>query len=921
MLNTIQNISYNLNTYQIPFVKKTSDFFSTVGSYFFTNTSENAHKTRQIKNLSVEGSIQEQINAIRSETVYLKNIHRQESSCRLSIRKAYLLLLLLLSNSHSANAQQQTSLNIATITDFYKLDLAPELQSLLEQNKKLSTHFLSFGTGDFLSPSPLSSKDEGAHRIDILNKFRINAMVPGNHDFQFCPKALLKRIKESNFSWLAANAVYPNGKPLTGEKQALVIEVDGIKIGVFGLITTRTPNLACIDDIQFLPQVDTARSVVANLKKQGVQVFIALTHLDEVEDEDLAESVPDLNLILGGHDHEPMSLRKGKTLILKSGKDLEYLGLVNMTLQKQSSGKVQVLQSWHLLSSRGQPKDLSMEKLVKEVKVKEQILLAEPIGPSPIAFENSEALVRSEESKFGGLVADAIREYCSSDLAIMPGGTFRGEASFREGDTLTLYDLKKELPFDDLLVKFKTTGKVIKEALENSVSQAPKLAGRFLQISGLQFTYNISHPSNSRVTQILIQGKELDPDRSYEIGTVAFILEGKDNYLMFKNSEVLISPEARIDLSVVIANYIQKSSPQLLKENLLAKRIYRTGSATRALSQKANDTQGLPYELQTININLSEPLKTPSSKKNETLSSDFSHLAGLYLFNSHIPCERSYQYALKNIQIALDINFINNIADQKTITIINKIKESVKFNLLNGSYKSPDHTLISLLTSLRKELSTNQNYMHTSIERTINDYSLITTGTASASTNFEFSNLARRTSILSSTARSILSDPTPSPSIEDLIISLNDDIRMTLQNSPEAFKSPTTALAAALASLSTKSIPFIDSSYLKPLSAYFENSNGGTPAMLATAALSPTIGSVSLSDIPPYTSDLDIDIAREALQNNERTRKVQTIAEALAPPPIGSTSSSIGIRAPLLKITAEMLLNKPITAPNRYTRM
>ena len=81
-------------------------------------------------------------------------------------------------------------------------------------------------------------------------------------------------------------------------------------------------------------------------------------------------------------------------------------------------------------------------------------------------------------------------------IALQNGGGIR--ASIDEGD-ITLGEILTVLPYGNTLATMELTGAQIIEALEHSVSQAPKESGGFLHVSGMKYTYDSSKPAGSRV--------------------------------------------------------------------------------------------------------------------------------------------------------------------------------------------------------------------------------------------------------------------------------------------------------------------------------------------------------------------------------------------------------------------------------------
>ena len=115
-------------------------------------------------------------------------------------------------------------------------------------------------------------------------------------------------------------------------------------------------------------------------------------------------------------------------------------------------------------------------------------------------------------------------------MALINGGQIRGSL---DAGPVTLGEVLSVLPFDSSLVTLQVTGEVLRQALENSVSQWPDHDGRFLQVSGLRVTFDMTAPVGFRVKEVLVGDGPLDLSRTYTIGTDSFLAEGGDGYSMF----------------------------------------------------------------------------------------------------------------------------------------------------------------------------------------------------------------------------------------------------------------------------------------------------------------------------------------------------------------------------------------------------
>jgi 5'-nucleotidase / UDP-sugar diphosphatase len=137
--------------------------------------------------------------------------------------------------------------------------------------------------------------------------------------------------------------------------------------------------------------------------------------------------------------------------------------------------------------------------------------LGQVVGVAEVELDTRRAKVRSEETSFGALVADALRSATGGDLALTNGGGIRGDRTYPIGTKLTRKDILTELPFGNVTVLTAITGSDLLAALENGVSQVEDGAGRFPQVSGMSFNYDAGRPPGSRVVEVTVGGAPLDP--------------------------------------------------------------------------------------------------------------------------------------------------------------------------------------------------------------------------------------------------------------------------------------------------------------------------------------------------------------------------------------------------------------------------
>ena len=138
------------------------------------------------------------------------------------------------------------------------------------------------------------------------------------------------------------------------------------------------------------------------------------------------------------------------------------------------------------------------------------------VGTTTVELDSRRDIVRTTESNFGNLIADAIRAGVGADVAIANGGGIRGDRTYDAGTVLTRKDVLTELPFGNVTVLIELSGADLLAALENGVSQVEDKAGRFPQVSGMTYSYDGSKPSGGRIAEVKVGDAALDPGATYK---------------------------------------------------------------------------------------------------------------------------------------------------------------------------------------------------------------------------------------------------------------------------------------------------------------------------------------------------------------------------------------------------------------------
>jgi 2',3'-cyclic-nucleotide 2'-phosphodiesterase (5'-nucleotidase family) len=386
---------------------------------------------------------------------------------------------------------------------------------------------LFLAAGDMIQGNNWANLFQGKSSIEAMNAMNFDAMVVGNHEFDFGQAILRERIGEASFPILGANVV-----GLSELKPYIVKNVDGISIAVIGIVTGDTPvttHPKNVTGLQFLSPEDTARKYAQDLRGES-NIVVVLSHLGFSGDTDLAKKVDGLDVIIGGHSHTKVvkPALVGKSVVTQAFEHGKALGVLDLTVR---NGKV-VGASGRLETIKPTGKEnATVGAIVAKYQQKVDAVMNETVGEALTDLDGVH--VRLQETNLGNLITDVMRKTAGSDVAIINGGTIR--TSIRQGP-VRVNHVYAVVPFDNYIVAINLSGQQIRDTLEHGVSAVEDEEGRFPQVSGLIFTYDRNSPKGSRIKEVFVAGQPLVADKEYTVATNDFLAAGGDGYKAFGDS-------------------------------------------------------------------------------------------------------------------------------------------------------------------------------------------------------------------------------------------------------------------------------------------------------------------------------------------------------------------------------------------------
>jgi 2',3'-cyclic-nucleotide 2'-phosphodiesterase (5'-nucleotidase family)/predicted AlkP superfamily phosphohydrolase/phosphomutase len=470
--------------------------------------------------------------------------------------------------------------------------------------------------GDAVGASPPISNFFGDKpTMRVFNKLRISVDTLGNHNFDRGSAYLRHElIPMANFPYLASNVVFES----TGEypaqwKPSHLIEFDDFDLGIVGYTLPELESLifpGYLDPFMVTDPAAAINAEVAKLQAMGVEAIVAVGHMGgdgtSVTNPTgplmtLAEGLPGVDAVLGGHTHAQYIARtSGGVLVAESPNSGQRFTRIRLVVHRGTDDVVYTTADFHKPWNIGVTPDPKIQALIDELNAKLAPVLSTVIGESSVQIPRADSCGRADgrlcESLIGDLTTDALRTTYNTDFAITNSGGLRADLTCPDPDVdgdfcpaftpppypITRGQSLAVLPFGNVVFTVTIDGAELKTYLENGVSAMPAANGKFPQVSGLCFTYDISAPVGSRVLGAVRQAADgsctgapvdLTAASTYTIAQNDFMATGGDGY-----PNVYSRGTTQAIMEQVLADHISANTP--LSPQLQGRIVCTTSGAT-----------------------------------------------------------------------------------------------------------------------------------------------------------------------------------------------------------------------------------------------------------------------------------------------------------------------------------------------------
>ncbi|XCB30644.1 bifunctional UDP-sugar hydrolase/5'-nucleotidase [Arcanobacterium hippocoleae] len=478
--------------------------------------------------------------------------------------------------------------------------------------------------GDNIGASPFTS---GAQKdnptIAALNYLPVDASTIGNHELDLGQEVFKARIDGSQpadfvkvkFPYLGANVkgmgnYQENGKDTPYLKDMIIEDLNGVKVAFIGAIAQDVPYKLSPEATKGLKFTDPIAEITKQAKalKAEKKADIVVAMLDDDVKNNFAKMPAEVDVLMGGDTHVPYEFDAVNSKVklnnqnnpllagIASGSYTDNLGLVQIsydTKQKKILSADSILiPAKDVVAKVKQDRPDCLTKSDAAVSVQQAAEKSKEAGKKPIvtnvkaewrrgvylAPENKDPKAGSNrgiESTLGNLVADSILDQVKIDgtnpvdIGVINAGGLRTDL-IPENGTITYAQTFQALPFSNEMGYAPVTGAQFKQALENqwktglnSQNSRPML--RMGTSSNLTYTYDAAQPAGKRITSIMLNGKPMDMNKTYNVGSMTFVLQGGDGYF---DPGLKVTTFGVLDRDAFNA-YLQKvTGPKLAAANL-----------------------------------------------------------------------------------------------------------------------------------------------------------------------------------------------------------------------------------------------------------------------------------------------------------------------------------------------------------------
>lgn len=419
-----------------------------------------------------------------------------------------------------------------------------KIYSVVEEVREENPNTILIDNGDTIQGTILTddiyNKDLSVENpiIDVMNFMDYDAMVLGNHEFNFGMEMIEKIEEEADFPLLSANTKYEEDDSYLVQPST-VVDVDGLKVGIIGLVTPLIPKWdgPNVTDLYFENMAEATAETIEVLKeKEDIDLIIASAHANFEEDygndgaKEIVEENPEIAALLVGHGHVTVQEEVGDTVVAGAVDAGSEVVRFDLNLMQNDEEEWEVVESSsEIIEVEDYEASEELKDYAKEYHEETLVFLEEVLGTASADF--------APDSEIEGIPAAQIQDTAlidfinkvqleATDADVAGAALFNQDSELNEGD-LTYADIFDIYKYPNTLVGIEVTGKQLKEYMEWSaeyynqyeegdltISFDPEIRGyKYDMFQGVDYKIDISKPEGERIVDLEFDGEPLKDDQ------------------------------------------------------------------------------------------------------------------------------------------------------------------------------------------------------------------------------------------------------------------------------------------------------------------------------------------------------------------------------------------------------------------------
>jgi len=472
-----------------------------------------------------------------------------------------LIIASLIAPSSSADNTRVRILYFSSFPEIMQPATRPGLAELatairVERGKNPNLIFIHGGAS--LGPSVFGAMDNGAHMVDILNTLNPNVMAIGKREFSYGYDNFILNALSASFPLVTSNLQDARtGGVIDATYPTFILQTGDLSIGVVALTSANAITEYGATEARLLETTSATVQAAEQLRQEGASAIVLLADTD-FDDLSAMRADGTVDVIFYTHNfNNPQSLDRQGELLTEGALDGKIIA-VDLWLEANDTGTQELHTSAELLPLSNYDRDNTVASIIANYRTRLDQLLGPEIATVGKAFDTLRSNIRSKENAFANLITDALRQEVSADIALLNGGTIRGNADYAVGHKINRGDIQRELPFGGRTALVRMSGDQILSTLEHGIECGMQTDGCYTHFSNLQVTFDSRKPKGRRIISAIVGNAPLEAGTDYRVATSDFMAGGNDGFDYLGTAEKIFDHGTNRVIWTVVVEHIER---------------------------------------------------------------------------------------------------------------------------------------------------------------------------------------------------------------------------------------------------------------------------------------------------------------------------------------------------------------------------